>query len=187
MTTETEITPREKILAFAERHAISLDSEFVPWSRSHNAKEKSPSLNWIITLRRDGREILRTDYMAGAGHCPADKKKWADKHEKREAIRIECETGQAARAMVTMARPTARSGAEHAIKPLLPDVLYSLALDSDVLEYSAFDDWASNYGYDLDSRSAEKTWRACVEIALKLRAALGEKGLTELREACENY
>lgn len=187
MTTETEITPREKILAFAERRALTLDSEFVPWSRSRNAKEKSPSLNWIVTLRRDGREILRTDYMAGAGHCPADKKKWTDNHGKREAIRIECETGQTARGLFTMSKPMARSGAEHAIKPDLADVLYSLALDSDVLEYGAFDDWALIYGYDPDSRSAEKTWRACVEIALKLRAALGEKGLTELREACDNY
>ena len=42
-------------------------------------------------------------------------------------------------------------------------------------------------GYDPDSRKAEGIYRACLELALKLRNGLGEKLLAELREAVADY
>lgn len=75
-------------------------------------------------------------------------------------------------------------------KPILPDsldVLYSLISDSDVLNHSAFEDWAGELGFDADSRKAESIYRACLEIALKLRAALGDDGVTRLAEIFQDY
>lgn len=46
---------------------------------------------------------------------------------------------------------------------------------------------AETFGYDPDSRSAEKVYRACMEIALKMRAALGESGLSRLNEIFQDY
>lgn len=74
-----------------------------------------------------------------------------------------------------------------AIEPKPLDVIHSLVMDSSVLDYARFEDWASEYGYETDSRKAESTYRACLEIALQLRAAIGESGLSELRDAFQDY
>jgi hypothetical protein len=73
------------------------------------------------------------------------------------------------------------------IQPNALDVLHSLAMDSDVLDAGGFESWASDLGYDTDSRKAEQTYRACLDLALKLRAALGDSGLSDLRNAFEGY
>lgn len=67
------------------------------------------------------------------------------------------------------------------------DVLYSLVMDSDVLNYGTFEYWASEFGYDADSRSAESTYRACLETALKMRAAIGDAGMETMKTAFEDY
>lgn len=68
--------------------------------------------------------------------------------------------------------------------PKLADVLQCLASDAGALE-ETFEDWCSNYGYDSDSRKAEKTYRACVETAQQLVRLFGFDGLRELRECTE--
>ena len=83
---------------------------------------------------------------------------------------------------VRLMRPGARPfglyysmGAAHKSPPTLPDVLDNLA--SDASGYDAargFEDWASEYGYDTDSRKAERVYRAVEAQATKLRAFLGD-------------
>ena len=48
-------------------------------------------------------------------------------------------------------------------------------------------EWAKDFGYDTDSRKAETTYRACLEIALQLRNGIGEAGFTRLQEASFDY
>ena len=67
------------------------------------------------------------------------------------------------------------------------DVLHSLVSDSDVLNYNSFESWASELGYDLDSRKAEGIYRACLSFSLALRNGLGEQLLADLREAVQDY
>jgi hypothetical protein len=47
--------------------------------------------------------------------------------------------------------------------------------------------WADTYGYDKDSRSGEKIYRACLEIGLKLRAMIGDQNITKLRDLFQDY
>lgn len=145
--------PRDAMQAAMTALKLTIDSAFVPWSQSRNKAEKHKSLNWRVTLKRDGREILTTDYSAGIAHAPSYPK---------------------------LGRGT----------PILPDsldVLHSLISDSDVLDAGGFESWASDFGYDADSRKAESIYRACLDIALKLRAGIGEAGLATLREAAIDY
>jgi hypothetical protein len=75
-------------------------------------------------------------------------------------------------------------------KTIMPDkldVIYSLISDSDAIEYGSFEEWAENFDYETDSRKAEAIYRTCLEFGLKLRRALGDKALTELREAFQDY
>lgn len=188
-----EITPREKIAAAMAGLGLTVKAEFVPFSASRNAandpgnKPGSRSLNWRVTLERNGRPILTTDYSAGIAHAPCYKQiqgkgigvRWT--LENTEALTYETEKGRAF---------NFRSRYIQNGKPILPDpvdVVWSLSRDSDVLDSAGFEDWAGELGYDPDSRSAESIYRACLEIALKLRNAIGESGLEALRIAGEDF
>lgn len=177
------MTTAADIEAIAADLGLTLESEFVPFSKSRNASEKQPSLNWKVTLKRNGRPILTTDYMAGSGHCPAYKQ--GDRSIARvDAVKAECELGLTCRIDAGGYPISMRS------KPILPnfaDVLHSLASDADVIDAGGFEEWAGNLGYDTDSRKAEATYRACLDIALKLRSGLGDDGLAKLREATQDY
>lgn len=159
-------------------------AEFVPQSKSRNAGEKALSLNWRVTLKKNGTE-LTTDYMQGIGHHPnyrlAETKGWLktslwlDEHYRKSV-----EDGKYAPDPNAFFRGTPLSA------PTLLDVLYSLVMDAEAIDYT-FDEWASNYGYDTDSRKAEAIYRECLDCALKLRRMVGDKGLEQLREAFQDY
>lgn len=157
------MTPSEAIAAYE----LDVTSTFVPFSQSRNAN-KHRSLNWRITLTKSGRDVLTTDYGVGCGRCPSYK------GYVTQDVVDECETG---RARVRR-------------KPILPntvDVIASLVLDADVLNYPTFEEWAQSFGYDDDSRKAEATYRACLSHALALRGAVGDVGLRTLQEAFQDY
>jgi hypothetical protein len=176
---------REQIQAAMDALNIKIEAVFVPWSNSRNfkkgAKPSERSLNWYVILIRNGREILSTDYMQGIGYAPAYKRITSIKHgwtvPNTDALIRETEQG------VTRDKFGKAS-------PLLPepvDVVASLVLDCSVLDCGGFEDWAAEYGFDADPRKAEAIYRQCLEIALKLRAAVGEDGLNLLREACAEW
>lgn len=65
--------------------------------------------------------------------------------------------------------------------PEAADVLDCMASDSAGIDNNqTFEDWAGEYGYDPDSRKAEKTYRACLEQAEKLKTFLGADAFDEL-------
>jgi hypothetical protein len=59
--------------------------------------------------------------------------------------------------------------------PSASSVLSCLASDSASVENArSFEEWASDLGYDTDSSSAEKTFKACEKQAAKLKTFLGD-------------
>lgn len=199
------LTPREQLKAAMDKLGLSIESEFVPCSKSRNAPGKrplfegqrwQPTLNWKVRLVRTSKGfapsdsrinvILETDYSAGLAYCPAYKA--TSKRQfglpgsafRQSFIDWECEHGIASRGDSAFGL----SGDKK--QPILPDsveVVHSLVQDSDVLDAGGFESWASDFGYDADSRKAEAIYKACLDIALKLRAAIGDDGLKLLREA----
>lgn len=177
----------ETALAAIESLGLTMTAAFVPYSLSRNAKSAPKltdlSLNWKVTIHHKGREVLTTDYTAGCAHCPSYKANGQYIRPNHvsvdvfETIRAECETGRNRR-MTPPGLP---------ITPNITDVFASLALDADAIDHPTFESWASDLGYDPDSRKAEATYRACLETGLKLRAALGDDGLRQLREAFQDY
>lgn len=176
----------ETFAAKCEALGLSVACTFVPFSMSRNAEEAQPSLNWKCSVMRNGKAITglsAVDYMQGSGHCPASKagaKRFPIKPDLRRAVALECESGKRAGMMMAGGRPYQTAG--NIAHPTAVDVISALCMDSDVIDYARFEDWAECFGYDADSRSAEKTYRACLEIALALRAAIGETELQALRE-----
>lgn len=174
---------KETIKATADALGITMRAEFVPFSKSRNKDEKYPSLNWRVTLSKGGRDLLTTDYGAGSAYTAAYQASVKDLGGRDcimrdEAVREECESGRA------WAGPWKKGAA---CLPELADVLHSLVLDGEAIDHATYESWASELGYDEDSRKGEAIYRACLEIGLRLRAALGDDGLRRLREAVRDY
>jgi hypothetical protein len=188
----------DKLDALLAANKLSARFEFVPFSQSRNAKPKEKgakpwrSLNWRVTFTRDGRDVLTTEYSAGEAHCPAYKNMkpgLRDTVDGRAAIDAELEGGfwvATAPGFMRHALPIYTGAAgerkRKKIEPSLRDVWASVANDSDVLDAGGFADWADSLGYDSDSMKAKAIFDTCLDIALKLRGALGDSLLAEMRE-----
>ena len=198
-----EQTPKQKLQAAIESLGLMISAQFIPFSLSRNKGEKSPSLNWRVTLQRfapgkrvEGetpRDVISFDYSAGCAHCPGYKFKFAGQASGRYNAQLrdalvawECENGNKGfygEGPGSIYRATPKT-------PLQPDtvsVIHSIVLDSSVLDYSTYESWGTELGYDPDSRKGEAIYRLCLEHALALRAAIGEAGIEALRVAGQDY
>lgn len=160
---------------------------FVPQSQSRNAGEKNPSLNWRVTLNMKGpgkgREILTCDYMQGIGHAPKYRASRYNSTDQAIYFRDVAEKGKYTKGETPWEKPSYQWHITPLPAPALADVLHSLLLDADALDFGGFEEWARDLGYDPDSREGERVYRACLETGLKLRAALGDEKMAKLREA----
>jgi len=67
-----------------------------------------------------------------------------------------------------------RMGMGHTSPPDLKMVIENMQSDSSGVEYSSFEEWARDHGYDEDSRRAEKIYHACEEQTRRLETLFGE-------------
>lgn len=167
----------DKIQEWAKANDVTISSVFVPWSVSRGYKPKPRlrdlSLNWKVTVFQGKRKIIETDYGAGVGHCPSYKYKTNYTVFEFDRLMHECERGR-----------------DQFNKPIMPDlssVLHSLVIGASVLDYGSFEDWATEFGYDPDSRTAHKIYQECLAEGLRLRVGFGEEKLRELLEICYDY
>jgi hypothetical protein len=74
-----------------------------------------------------------------------------------------------------MTVPFSMGSGHNGAAPELASVLDCLASDSaGYVNARSFEDWCSEYGYDTDSRKAERTFNACKRQAERLREFLGD-------------
>lgn len=172
------------------------NASFVPQNESRNKAAKEPSLNWTITLNKTGKTgavrglELVTDYMQGIGYVPGYPQGLAGRRrtiEEDEQLKFYTSAAWTGKYPTKFHRNINHTSTKPLPPPTLRDVLYSLVADSDVLETSGFEEWASNLGYDTDSRKAEAIYNSCIEIALKLKALIGWENLEKLRELFQDY
>jgi hypothetical protein len=186
----------DQLQTFIDSLGLAYKAGFVPFSKSRNDKPVKTasdlSINWRITLMRDGKE-LATDYSQGIGHLPHGLGNYGNRLsvDQFNAIHHACNTGMAPSSgnisNTTASRWNPGQWRAKLEAPKLTDVLYSLVMDSDAIEAGDFEEWADTFGYDKDSRSAEKLYKACLELGLKLRQLVGNANLDKLRELFEGY
>lgn len=153
------ITAQEQLDKHIDSLGLTIDCKFKPWSGKGEA-----CLKWDVTLRHRGDRVLTCEYTAGIGHAPS---------YPAAAAYDECRTGYSAGIGRT--------------KPILPDIkdfVQSICLESSALDYRSFEDWAREYGYDEDSRKAEKMYRECLQHGIMLRASLGGEKFDHLCHLC---
>lgn len=163
-----------------EALGLTAEFKFIPFSQSRNRAEKYKSLNYSVTCLRNGRPFLTTDYGMGSGHVPEQEK--FKGYDKTQMIEQSCETGFKQSVRSYGIYPT-----KERILPKVADVYYSLVMDSSVLDFIGFEDWAREFCYDTDSRSDEKVYRDCLEIALALRSTIGDEGMKQLQSVYQGY
>ena len=191
--TAIETTQPTTLDEFISGLGLEYSARFVPASqvpkeRKWDTEDKSPVFHWEITVTR-GRTSLVTSYSQGCGH-----------HFPQDFDRKHLGMGSSERTGLDYIRQSAETGTkqEHPDRypysryipldpPSLKDVLYCLASDSYVLDYGDFETWAQDMDMDPDSRKAEKTYRDCLSISLKLNSMLGDATLTQLRERFQDY
>lgn len=170
---------------YIESLGLSYNAVFIPQSQSRNKAEKHLSLNWKITIGKRAQNVLTTDYMQGIAHIPNYHKIVGYGMRRTVAIeqfeKIASEQGKYAKSLDSSFM------LEKLPAPKLKDVLHSLVMDSDVIDYASFEDWASNFGYDTDSREAERIYKACLDTALKLRNMIGSEAMEKLKVLFQDY
>ena len=176
MTQAQKIEEKPYVVAMRDM-GLTVESEFVPFSQSRNRDKKDRSLNWKVTLKRNGREVLTTDYSAGVAHCPSYSQRDNSIYAVNR-INTECEKGFAVQ---PNSEYTINRNAP--IKPESESIIAALILDSDVLNYATFEEWAPELGYDPDSRAGEKIYHECLKLALRLKRYFSDTELETLREA----
>ena len=72
------------------------------------------------------------------------------------------------------------------VAPTAASVLYCLLSDSEAAG-ETFEDWCLNYGYDSDSRKAERIYFQCQQTATGLRKVFTGEQLKELKTLLQDY
>jgi hypothetical protein len=158
---------------------ISADFEFVP--HNYAITEKYPQVNWKVILSRKER-TMAIEYHQGCGHIKLPDKIFGI-HPKSllrwGAIIQVCNIGKAKSTMgaVVYTQPP----------PSVIDVLYSLILESDVLDYPTYEGWALETGYSPDSRNGESVYNLCRQQTWALLQLVGYEGIKRLRGAYIDY
>jgi hypothetical protein len=161
---------------FLKQLGIMYSGTFVPHSQSRNRKKvrlTEKCLNWKLNISR-GIHKMKVDYQEGIAHCPSYRQ-GPMSAQLADDLDFEVENGR-------------HAGQNKEIElPDLEAVLYSLVMDYSVLDHDKFESWASEYGYDFDSREAEKIYNATRENALMLKIVLGEENIRILQELFQDY
>ena len=169
-----------------EELGVTIEAKFTPWSVVNPGKDVTTvkittlNVNWTVTIRKKGETVLTTPYSYGLGHL----KPFANIFGRITTDIRHNAMDVAERGFFP--KPGYTTWGQKVHEPSASDVLSSLCLDASVLDFSSFEEWADDYGYDPDSRKAEAIYRACLQNTLALRRYLGDAALTELRDlACE--
>lgn len=156
---------------------LTMTATHVP---SEVEKEISKSqVRWKIGLER-GRQKYETDYSTGIAHLKGYRQDMKFSTVHNHGVLEEC-LSKGKSIHPNYIKPG--SYKLSVIPPELDDVLSCLMMDAEALEYADFEDWATSYCYDVDSREAERIYNACLKTALALRGMFGEEGLRKLRMA----
>lgn len=199
-----------KIDAYIETLKLVYEADFVPHSVSRNKNEKHKNVNWVIRIGRAGQVNkitgkqtfgLVTDYSQGVGHIPHYQQSLG-KSDGWKTIYYDniCETGKYHHPKTWQRFNDGRidwwsvcnrvrifDNPKPLPKPKLRDVLYSLMMDCDVLNYSSFEDWAPSLGYNEDSIKAKKLYEQCLNLALTFKNMMSSESMEKLQELYQDY
>lgn len=166
---------KKAVADYLQGIGVTYTAVFVPQSASRNSTEKQPTLNWRVTLMPLTGKPMATDYSQGIGHVPGLKLFVHKTLHDESQIKAAAERG---------INPNTGKRLQ---PPHVADVIHSLLLDSGVNDAAGFEDWASEYGYDTDSRKAGEIYNACKLIARDFCRVLTAAQRAHLADLLQDY
>ncbi len=115
-----------------------------------DASDGDGMFRWVVDILYDRRHFA-VPYRMGLGHCSK-----ARKEDSQVMTVLHGET-------------------VYVYAPELADVLDCLQSDARAGGHARFEDFADEFGYDSDSRKAEKVYQACRVSAGRMRTLLGDQ------------
>lgn len=141
---------------------------------------------WACEAERKGKIAHFDDYKTGVGHAVFQDLR----PPMSEGFTVKERAKNGTFHLFTL--PGTRAAAARYLKPSPPDaadILGSYARDFiDAHDAGCFEEWASNYGYDTDSRSAEERYQACLNSRKPLLAlGLAHHQIAKLAELAGQF
>jgi len=135
-------------------------------------------LDWTVKIKNEGQS-MSIDYYQGIGNIPdfnaRNKSLDYDNYLKNVLA-----TGNYKPHNVSRTKPLP--------VPSTIGIVWCLVMDASVLQYSNFEDWSSEYGYDPDSRNAEKIYQLCLKQSLAFKNLVGGEPVVEqLQTILQDY
>ena len=180
---------QELVANLLDELGIEYKIDFVPFSQSRNAKDKPSlndlSLNWKVSFG----DRFTTDYMQGVGYCNSYYQGMRPTIHNVNLVLDECENGNTKSNKFWYLTEKEKSLIKigDTPKPHIACIMYSLVMDSDVIDSDSFEDWADCLGYDRDSRKAEKIYNQCKEIAFNMLKVFGRETISKFRLIFQDY
>lgn len=186
-------TTTENTLEQLTELGFSLETLSGPTGEVDTDKETAwPHIAYTVALNFKGKRCLTTPYKLGVGHVDPKKIRTGTTLAAARGFSIDDESllmtwqskpGAQFKDKARWADVAAKVAKWQKVQPTLSDVLHSLLSDGDAFfNAQSFEDWASDFGYDADSRKAEAIYRACDAIGRKLAATVPEDVLSKARE-----
>lgn len=171
----------QTIEQFLTRYPVSMSLVEVPENPTMENSLNS-MINYHVTLEYEKRTMLlyfstglgwvEKRFVSKKGAGPAPGVSYDKKHKRFIKTEWSGKKYDADANVSTFSRYRIR-------KPVVADVLDCLASDANGINQS-FEEWASDLGYDTDSRKAERTYQTCQKQARELRQLLGAAAFEEL-------
>ena len=188
MQTAETIT-KEQILNALESMGVTMSATFIPQQYQSPKKRDdthSMKINHAVTVMRNGRS-LSTEYHQGIAHHPNYVTgEWSSFYWEHFLPLLNTGKQIGIKIMDLRHPALARHAAADLAPPSIVDVVWSLLVDSSG-DFSSFENWAGDYGYDTDSREAERIFTACRDTKLKLETLFTASELEQLHELYQDY
>jgi hypothetical protein len=182
---------------WARDNAVTIESVFGGHKAKTKTKDNWKHFSWEVTLKVGDSDAWQVpQYSTGEGHREVFSEEHSMRAQRNVKEKIEAAEEQGATVhglhalkqniVVRTGPGVGRNTPSWVVPnpPTLGDVLQALQSDAQIGEHMLFEDFCSDLGYDVDSREAEKTWRACQETRGHLQRLFGSlfDSFTELQE-----
>ena len=187
-------TTQQTVVEALERFALSIQSS----APLGGVDDKWPHIHYAVTLARNGKVFWSGPYRLGIGHVKIPKPPALDgggfwmrkmnltRDEEAMLYAMNSRPHADFKDKALQASLCAKLAIVQKVSPTLPDVLYSLLMDSSAAD-ETFADWCDNYGYSDDSIKALETYQACVKEGQALAKAFTPAELQDLRDIFQDY
>lgn len=150
-------------------------------------KDDWACIQYVLTYQKNNGNPKDFEYSLGVGHV-----KWPTKFREAGEFTALFNTKRTERHLgikdkILEARGAAFLAKEQKVKPVPSEVLATVCREALEAIETTFEDWTSNFGYDVDSRKAEKIHKTCMAQYATLLCLMDKKNIEKFAELAGRF